>query len=75
VTFVTILAPPAAGYIGPRADQASVFSSSPRAERVTTATGDTRLVDPLTGSGYPTARPLFIRQVGGPALRGTATCS
>jgi hypothetical protein len=39
------------------------------------ATGDTRLVDPLTGSGYPTARPLFIRQVGEPALRGTATCS
>jgi hypothetical protein len=39
------------------------------------ATGDTRLVDPTTGSAYPTARPLFIRQNGGPRLIGSGTCS
>jgi hypothetical protein len=39
------------------------------------ATGDTRLTDPTTGSPYPTARPLFIRQNGGPALTGKGTCS
>jgi hypothetical protein len=39
------------------------------------ATGDTRLFDPTTGGPYPTARPLFIRQNAGPALRGTGTCS
>jgi hypothetical protein len=41
---------------------------------VLVATGDTRLTDPTTGLDYPTARPLFIRQSAGPALRGTGTC-
>jgi hypothetical protein len=39
------------------------------------ATGDTRLVDPTTGGPYPTARPLFIRQNGGPSLIGKGSCS
>ena len=39
------------------------------------ATGDTRLTDPTTGGPYPTARPLFIRQNGGPRLIGSGTCS
>jgi hypothetical protein len=38
------------------------------------ATGDTRLTDPTTGAPLPTARPLFIRQNGGPRLIGTGTC-
>ena len=38
------------------------------------ATGDTRIMDPTTGAPYPTARPLFIRQNGGPSLYGTKTC-
>jgi hypothetical protein len=38
------------------------------------ATGDTRLIDPATGAPFPTARPLFLRQNAGPALRGTGTC-
>jgi hypothetical protein len=38
------------------------------------ATGDTRLTDPTTGGPLPTARPLFIRQNGGPRLIGTGTC-
>jgi hypothetical protein len=42
---------------------------------VLVATGDTRLVDPTTGGPYPTARPLFIRQNGGPRLVGTGNCS
>lgn len=39
------------------------------------ATGDTRLTDSTTGGPYPTARPLFLRQNAGPALRGKGTCS
>jgi hypothetical protein len=39
------------------------------------ATGDTRLTDPATGGPLPTARPLFLRQNAGPALRGTGTCA
>jgi hypothetical protein len=39
------------------------------------ATGDTRLTDPTTGGPLPTARPLFLRQNGGPALRGKGTCT
>ena len=39
------------------------------------ATGDTRLTDPTTGGPLPTARPLFIRQNGGPSLIGKGTCS
>jgi hypothetical protein len=39
------------------------------------ATGDTRLTDPATGGPYPTARPLFIRQNGGPRLIGSGTCT
>ena len=39
------------------------------------ATGDTRLTDPTTGGPYPTARPLFIRQNGGPRLIGSGNCS
>jgi hypothetical protein len=39
------------------------------------ATGDTRLTDPATGGTYPTARPLFLRQNGGPRLIGSGTCS
>jgi hypothetical protein len=39
------------------------------------ATGDTRLTDPLSGSALPTARPLFVRQNGGPRLIGPGTCS
>jgi hypothetical protein len=38
------------------------------------ATGDTLLTDPTTGGPYPTARPLFLRQTGGPRLIGTGTC-
>jgi hypothetical protein len=38
------------------------------------ATGDTRLTDPATAGPYPTSRPLFVRQVSGPALKGTNTC-
>ena len=43
--------------------------------RTLIATGDTRLTDPTTGSPLPTARPLFIRQNGGPRLIGHGTCS
>jgi hypothetical protein len=39
------------------------------------ASGDTRLVDPATGQGYPTSRPIFIKQIAGPALRGSGKCS
>jgi hypothetical protein len=39
------------------------------------ATGDTRLFDPTTAGALPTARPLFIRQNGGPRLIGTGNCS
>jgi len=39
------------------------------------ATGDTRLTDPTTGGTFPTARPLFIRQNGGPRLIGNGSCS
>jgi hypothetical protein len=39
------------------------------------ATGDTRLVDPTTGGPFPTARPLFLRQNGGPRLIGNGICS
>jgi hypothetical protein len=39
------------------------------------ATGDTLLTDPTTGGPLPTARPLFIRQNGGPRLIGSGTCS
>jgi len=39
------------------------------------ATGDTRLTDPTTGGPLPTARPLFLRQNGGPSLLGAGTCS
>jgi hypothetical protein len=39
------------------------------------ATGDTRLLDPTTGAPLPTARPLFLRQIGGPRLIGTGSCS
>jgi hypothetical protein len=42
---------------------------------VLVATGDTTLRDQLTGAPYPTARPLFIRQVSGPALIGNRNCS
>jgi hypothetical protein len=41
---------------------------------VLVATGDTRLTDPATGQPYPTARPLFVRQDAGPALRGSGSC-
>ena len=39
------------------------------------ASGDTRLFDPTTGGPLPTARPLFVRQNGGPRLIGTGNCS
>ena len=39
------------------------------------ATGDTMLADATTGAPYPTARPLFIRQNGGPRLVGSGTCN
>jgi hypothetical protein len=42
---------------------------------VLVATGDTRLTDPTTGAPLPTARPLFVRQNGGPRLIGSGTCS
>jgi hypothetical protein len=38
------------------------------------ATADTMLTDPVTGGPLPTARPLFIRQNGGPTLRGQGSC-
>ena len=42
---------------------------------VVIATGDTMLTDPTTGAEYPTSRPLFIRQNGGPKLVGSGSCS
>jgi len=42
---------------------------------VVIATGDTMLIDPLTGAQLPTSRPLFVHQIAGPALRGKASCS
>jgi hypothetical protein len=39
------------------------------------ASGDTMMVDPLTGQQLPTARPIFIHQNAGPALVGKGTCS
>lgn len=39
------------------------------------ATGDTRLTDPTTGAPFPTARPLFVRQIGGPRLIGKGNCT
>jgi hypothetical protein len=39
------------------------------------ATADTRLTDPFSGGPLPTARPLFIRQNGGPRLTGSGTCA
>jgi hypothetical protein len=39
------------------------------------ATGDTRLLDPTTGGPLPTARPVFLKQVGGPRLIGNGSCS
>ncbi len=52
------------------------FTNTPDARGcVLIATGDTRLTDPATGAPYPTARPLFLRQTAGPALRGSRTCS
>jgi hypothetical protein len=38
------------------------------------ATGDTKLTDPTTGAPYPTARPLFVKQNGGPSLYGAKNC-
>ncbi len=38
------------------------------------ATGDTRLTDPTTGGPLPTARPLFVKQTGGPRLIGSGSC-
>ncbi len=38
------------------------------------ASGDTMMVDPLTGAQLPTARPIFIHQNAGPALVGKGTC-
>jgi len=39
------------------------------------ASGDTMLVDPLTGAQLPTARPIFIHRNAGPALTGKGSCS
>ncbi len=39
------------------------------------ASGDTMMLDPLTGQQLPTARPIFIHQNAGPALIGKGTCS
>jgi hypothetical protein len=33
------------------------------------------LKDPTTGADFPTSRPLFVRQNGGPKLVGTGSCS
>jgi hypothetical protein len=42
---------------------------------VVIATGDTMLMDPMTGGPLPTARPLFIRQNIGPTLVGGGQCT
>jgi hypothetical protein len=39
------------------------------------ASGDTMMLDPLTGAQLPTARPIFMRQNAGPALIGKGSCS
>jgi hypothetical protein len=39
------------------------------------ASGDTMMVDPLTGAQLPTARPIFMHQNSGPALVGKGSCS
>ena len=39
------------------------------------ASGDTMLLDPLTGAQLPTARPIFMRQNAGPVLIGKGSCS
>ena len=39
------------------------------------ASGDTMMVDPLTGAQLPTARPIFMHQNAGPALTGKGSCS
>jgi hypothetical protein len=39
------------------------------------ASGDTMLVDPLTGAQLPTARPIYIHQNAGPSLIGKGSCS
>ena len=39
------------------------------------ASGDTMMVDPLTGAQLPTARPVFMHQNAGPALIGKGSCS
>jgi len=39
------------------------------------ASGDTMMVDPLTGAQLPTARPIFMHQNAGPALIGRGSCS
>lgn len=39
------------------------------------ASGDTMMVDPLTGAQLPTARPIFMHQNAGPALIGKGSCN
>ncbi len=39
------------------------------------ASGDTTHKDPVTGGELPTSRPIFLRQVSGPRLRGSGDCS
>ena len=40
-----------------------------------TFTNQTAVTDPATGGTLPPARPLFLRQSGGPSLLGPGTCS
>jgi hypothetical protein len=42
---------------------------------VLVASGDTMMVDPLTGAQLPTSRPIFIHQNAGPTLTGKGSCS
>jgi hypothetical protein len=39
------------------------------------ASGDTMMVDPLTGDQLPTARPIFMKQTSGPSLFKNQNCS
>ena len=55
-------------------DGMGMAETMPMAEDPSAVTVDTRIMDPTTGAPYPTARPLFIRQDGGPSLTGSATC-
>ena len=53
---------------------ASVSGAGSRRLIISATEARARLTDPTTGGPLPTARPLFIRQNGGPRLIGTGSC-